>query len=159
MSISKAVRQEKILKIVASGKLASLSQIREELAAAGIGVDISTLSRDISEIHVGKKDGFYQVPDSFDLATRVLPSKHLTFRHFVLHYESVGPFAVVTTIPGAANAVAIQIDARKDELDCAGTVAGDDTVFVLLRSKEAARRFLGWLDESRAASPEADAEP
>jgi transcriptional regulator of arginine metabolism len=159
MSVTKAVRQDRILAIVASQMVVSLTQLREKLADAGIRADISTLSRDVAEIHIGKKDGLYQVPDSFDLATRVLPSRRLTFRHFVLYYESVGNLAVVNTIPGGANAVAIQIDARKEELDCAGTVAGDDTVFVLLRSKESARRFLGWLNESRAESPPAGEKP
>lgn len=151
MRTSKTARQERILQIIEDEEICSLSCLQEAMSKEGINVDASTLCRDISHLRIGKLDGRYQPPDRLDTTTRILPSKEITFRQFVVSYEAVGNMVIIRTLPGSANAIAIQLDARQDELDCAGTIAGDDTVFALHRSKEAARRSVGWLDDITGA--------
>ena len=69
------------------------------------------------------------------------------FREFVTSLENSEAFFLVKTLPGRANAVGIAIDeARRPEL--AGTIAGDDTILVLVRrarDRERARRSLAAL--------------
>ena len=151
MKEGKNERLGKILQIVKSEKVRSLDALRETLLRKGIDVDLSTLSRDLSEMHIGKKDGYYQTPDRFDAAVRILPPRHLTMKQFVVSCEAVGSMVVVRTVQGSADAVALQIDARMEELDCAGSVAGDDTIFAQMRSAEGAQRLVGWIEESRSA--------
>ena len=153
MKEGKNERLGKILQIVKSEQVRSLETLRDALLSRGIEVDLSTLSRDLSEMHIGKKDGYYQTPDQFDAALRILPSRHLTMRQFVVSCEAVGNMVVIRTVQGSANAVAVQIDARMEELDCAGSIAGDDTVFTLMRSAEGAQRLVGWVEASRSVKP------
>lgn len=149
---TKAARQDRIMDLIRTEAVGTLAELQQHLAAHGVSVDASTLSRDLAELHIGKVDGQYRLPEGSSLSFRIMPSRYLTFQQFILSYETVGSMAVISTVPGGAHAVALQIDASKKELDCAGSIAGDDTVFVQLRSEEAARRFLGWLQESLAAS-------
>lgn len=149
---SKAARQDKIMDVIRSGAVGTLAELQQQLSAHGVSVDASTLSRDLAELHIGKVDGQYRLPEGSSLSFRIMPSRYLTFQQFILSFEAIGSMVVICTVPGGAHAVALQIDATKKELDCAGSIAGDDTVFVQLRSEEAARRFLGWLQESLAVS-------
>jgi transcriptional regulator of arginine metabolism len=149
---SKAARQDKIMDVIRSGAVGTLAELQQQLVAHGVNVDASTLSRDLAELHIGKVDGQYRLPEGSSLSFRIMPSRYLTFQQFILSFEAIGSMVVICTVPGGAHAVALQIDATKKQLDCAGSIAGDDTVFVQLRSEEAARRFLGWLQESLAAS-------
>ena len=146
--MSQASRREQILRIIKQQSIGSLPQLQAALQEAGESVDVSTLSRDIAACRIAKAAGRYQPPDNLDTEVRVLPSRKTVFRQFILSCEAVGTMVVIHTIPGSANSVAIQIDQRRDDHDCAGTIAGDDTVFAQLRSEPAARRFVGWLEAS-----------
>lgn len=76
-------------------------------------------------------------------ARRAIPGSLIT------SVEPVGAnLIVVRTEPGAANAVAIDIDRRHDA-HVAGTVAGDDTILIAVRSRSAQGRVLAQLPRPR----------
>lgn len=147
MVTTKSARQELILQLIAEEKFCSLSELQEALKKKNVSSDISTLSRDIGQLRIGKKDGFYQLPDRFDAVERILPARRSVFRQFILSYEAAGNFLVIRTLPGSANAVGVQLDMAGDDLHHVGCIAGDDTVFVLFHTEDGARRTIGWLDK------------
>lgn len=100
---------------------------------------MSTVSRDAHDLRlvkvtaVGDGQSYYALPEDVDHSpalTSVLPALFLSA-------EVVGNLAVVRTPSGAAQAVASGIDA--EEFDgLAGTIAGDDTVLLILKDPESA---------------------
>ena len=135
-----------ILDSIRSASISSLAELHSTLEQQGIIVNQSTLSRDIAELKIGKRQGFYAAPENFEFKKNLLPPKEKLFRQFVVSAEQVGLFAVIRTLPASANPVAIQLDKMTDFFDFAGSVAGDDTIFVLNRTEESARRMVGWFD-------------
>ena len=109
-------------------------ETQEELAAAlkkeGIVVTQATVSRDIKElmlIKVPYKDRHYRYALS-DEKQNVMPKNHMNL--VVLH-----------TIPGSASAVAFAIDHANSDV-VIGTLAGDDTILIILKSPEDVPVFL-----------------
>ena len=71
----------------------------------------------------------------------------------IISVEPVGAnLIVVRTPPGGANAVAVEWDA-KHVPEIAGTVAGDDTIFIAVRSRSAQGRLLAMLGGARFERP------
>ena len=97
-----------------------------------------TLSRDVRDLRLVKVTGaggrpYYTLPDEWE---HVPPLDTVVPALFV-SVETVGNLAVVRTLNGGAQTIASGID--WEEYDgLAGTIAGDDTVLIILRSAEAA---------------------
>lgn len=139
-----------------SQRLARLAQLlgerqfssQEELAAAltraRVPVTQATLSRDLRSLGVGKRPGprgkpIYQLPGP---ATETLDRERqlLDLRAFVNEIRIAQNLAVVRTPPGHANGVARAIDMLSfDHL--VGSIAGDDTVLVVMSDRASALRF------------------
>ncbi len=113
--------------------------LRQLLAEAGFPVTQPTLSRDIRDLRLVKVTGtggkpHYTLPEEWD---HVPPLDSVLPTLFV-SAEAVGNMVVVRTLSGGAQAVASGID--WEEYDgLAGTIAGDDTVLIILRNGGAAR--------------------
>lgn len=132
---TKTERQDLIKTIVSGGSIRNHEDLQQALLSKGLEVTQATLSRDLNEMGVVKvKDNlrgfFYKFPDE------VGPS--VTVRNGALTLDGIKSIefgvgvAIVKTYPGFAGAVASVFD---DNIkDCImGTIAGDDTVLVLLR--------------------------
>jgi len=92
------------------------------------------LSRDLRKLKAAKRAGLYVLLDDGE---RVTPLENL--QALLRDARPAGPhMLVVTTEPGAANAIARAIEAEQPE-GLVGTIAGDDTVFVAVEDPEAAR--------------------
>jgi len=92
------------------------------------------LSRDLRKLKAAKRAGLYVLLDDGE---RVTPLENL--QALLRDARPAGPhMLVVTTEPGAANAIARAIEAEQPE-GLVGTIAGDDTVFVAVEAPEAAR--------------------
>ncbi len=119
----KKTRQVAIRRLVSTGTMTGQSGLLSALKEEGVGIDQSTLSRDLAELGIKKEGGRYIVP--------VAPYQGaVEYRGFVLSCEVCGPnLMVVRTGVGQAQAVAVHIDSKKDP-SIVGTLAGDDTVFV-----------------------------
>ena len=114
--------------------------LRSLLAEKGIPVTQPTLSRDLRDLRLVKVTGaggrpYYALPDEWDHA----PPLDAVLPTLFASVEAVGNLAVVHTLSGAAQAIASGID--WEEYDgLVGTIAGDDTVLLILRTPEAAKR-------------------
>lgn len=125
MTATKAERHSAILELVNRGSVHTQQEIAAALARKGMRTTQATISRDIQELGLVRAGSGYR-------------SSAALVRELVLSVEIVEPVAVVRTPPGTANLVARRIDeAALPEI--AGTVAGDDTIIVVLRKRSASR--------------------
>jgi transcriptional regulator of arginine metabolism len=115
----------------------SQETLRELLAARGIDVAQATLSRDIREL------GLVKTPDDDGGSTYVIPS-HVTdptpalsrlLPALYLGADGVGNLLIVKTLTGGAQPIAVALD-WQEWPEIVGTVAGDDTILVVLRSPD-----------------------
>jgi transcriptional regulator of arginine metabolism len=148
--VNRATREKTIREIVAAGPVRTQEELARALARRGVPVTQATVSRDVKRLGLVKLsdargDYRYSVANGAPSPNPSTEENLLNaFREFVTSLENGEAFFLVKTLPGRANAVGIAIDeARRPEL--AGTIAGDDTVLVLVRrarDREKARRSL-----------------
>ena len=136
----KALRHSKIKEIIEERPVETQEELAEMLREKGIEVTQATVSRDIKElmlIKVPTGDGSYRY--SFPVEQNVVFSQTRMERMFqdsVLGIDYSLNLIVLRTLPGTAQAVAYTIDtARWPEV--LGTVAGDDTICVIVKPPEA----------------------
>ncbi|HSW10606.1 MAG TPA: arginine repressor [Bacillota bacterium] len=132
-------RHMRILELIRERPISTQDQLTGILCSEGIAVTQATISRDIRDLRLVKvpgDDGHYRyaLPDDPSGNGRVERLR----RH--LHDLLVGvDFAeniiVLRTLPGTANTVAVGID-RLGWPEVLGTIAGDDTILVVVRSRE-----------------------
>ncbi len=147
----KAFRQAQILELVDSAEVHSQQELLARLGKRGIKTTQATLSRDIQELGLVKRaaDGAYARATAAN-APVAAPSDSLRRQIAVLlrGVERVDQMLVLRTDPGQAQALGVAIDRTRLE-EVAGTVAGDDTIFVLCRGKAAAAeaedQFVDWM--------------
>jgi transcriptional regulator of arginine metabolism len=132
---SKAKRQQAMLGLLATERLASQHEIRDRLAYMGLDATQSTISRDIEELglarvhdHEGTR---YVVPGEAGSYGPLGLLRHL-LDEFALSFVASDAGLIVRTSPGAAAALAEGID-RAGLDGVAGTIAGDNTILVLGR--------------------------
>ena len=148
--MNKPARERTILEIVSGHPVGTQEELARELLRRGTAVTQATVSRDVKRlglVKVADATGTYRYAIPNGTAAPTTSSEENlrnAFREFVTGLASGEAFFVVQTLPGRANAVAIAIDqARRPEL--AGTIAGDDTILVMVRKsrdRESARRSL-----------------
>ena len=139
---SKFDRQGAILRLVDDRKLATQAEVAEALRDHGFEAVQTTVSRDIAQLGLVKvrdEDGrlVYAHPGAGDLDR--LSELTAALRRFALALVPTGNLLVVTTPPGHANALARVLDAATLG-DVAGTVAGDDTIFIAAQGGRHGRR-------------------
>lgn len=147
----KAFRQAQILELVEGDSVHSQQELRARLRKRGIDTTQATLSRDIQELGLVKRaaDGAY-ARQGQTAPPVVAPSESLRRQMAVLlrGIERVDNMLVLRTDPGQAQALGVAID-RSRPKEIAGTVAGDDTIFVLCRGRRAAEdaeeQFVDWM--------------
>lgn len=128
MTADRKARLRKVLEIVSTRAVETQEELVEALAEEGFEVTQSSVSRDVAELGLVKIDGVYRRPPA-PVAEESDPNERRVSRG-VLQVDPAGPHLVVLhTPPGEANAVAIALD-RLAWPGIAGTIAGDDTIFV-----------------------------
>lgn len=146
-------RRHLVLELVGKGRIKSQYELQHALAGRGIVVNQATLSRDVHALGLLKgKDG-YELPTA---GAALVEEAALTLASVVHTWfasaEPAGSLVVVKTPPGGANPLAIAID-RAGWEEIAGTIAGDDTLFVATRSTTDARRVASALAEIKRGHP------
>jgi transcriptional regulator of arginine metabolism len=146
--ISKKARQGKILELARKRQVRSQEELSSLLLREGIPVAQSTLSRDIRELGLVKIRGSYQISGELHSAP---PAEVLrrAFTQFVIRTGVSGNIVMIQTSPGNAHSVGVVLDAAQWP-EVLGTVAGDDTIFVLLRSGNYGKKVLGRIREFSA---------
>jgi len=134
-------RQNAILRLVRERALSTQAELAAALAEAGFDVVQTTVSRDIAELGLVKVRApsgrlVYAPPGTTD-GDR-LRALGAALRRYATSVEAAGPLVVLTTPSGYASALAQAIDEAAHP-GIAGTVAGDNTIFVAARDGVSAK--------------------
>jgi len=154
-----ASRRARILDALGTQSISSQEQLRDFLAGEGIAVSQGTLSRDLVALGAVRQvlpDGQVRYGLRTGRAVASLPRPDGLARvatDVLVSAEAAGNIAVLRTPPGAAHYLADSLD-RSDAGDVVGhivgTVAGDDTVLVVLRTQREARQLCEMLGDLAA---------
>ncbi len=129
-------RLKQIKELIRSRRIESQEKILELLQQEGYNVTQATLSRDLKYLRVGKiSDGwsgyYYTLPEDEEK-----PEEERGYiqdvRRGILSLEFSYNIGVIKTLSGHADSVALALD-KINMPEILGTVAGDDTIFVILR--------------------------
>lgn len=147
----KKERQRLIMKIVSEESVGLQEEIQKKLLEHGLKVTQATISRDIKELslvksldpngqyryyipaHIRDKDGSAE-----DLFINIL-------KQSLISVDTAMNTVVIKTHIGMAQAVCAKLD-RTNYAGLVGTLAGDDTIFALMRTPEDAMNFAGLID-------------
>lgn len=136
--MKKYTRQTKILELISKKEVETQEELAEGLKAMGIDVTQATISRDIKELRLVKvmaKSGKYKYATIGQSQEGVTDRLNKIFENSVVSIDNAMNIVVIKTIPGAAQICASAIDYMGVD-NIVGTLAGDDTVFVAIRSLE-----------------------
>ncbi|MFP4660873.1 MAG: arginine repressor [Halanaerobiales bacterium] len=135
----KSKRHLKIVNIIKEEDISTQEELAERLQNQGIEVTQATISRDI------KKLGLIKVPDGYGGYKYSLPNERKQtdinnwlrrmFRDFVVDMDYSENIIVLNTLPGTANGLGSAID-NVDWEEIIGSVAGDDTLLLVIKPKE-----------------------
>ena len=125
-----ATRRDTIRQLLSDGEIRSQIELRSLLEGMGIVTSQPVLSRDLRALGVAKQGGCYHVVEE----ERVTPLTAL--RSLLRSSQPATQFELVRCEPGAASAVARALEAEGID-GVLGTIAGDDTVLVVLGNKVA----------------------
>jgi len=135
--MSKRDRHALILDVIRKHRVTSQEALRELLLARGTDVTQATLSRDMRELRLVKLPGadgagHYSLPDDWNTT----PSLESLLPALFQGAEGVNHLLVVHTMKGAAQTVAAAMD-WEEWPEVLGTLAGDDTILLVLRTPAA----------------------
>lgn len=135
----KTRRQMKIQELVTNEVIRTQEELAQRLLEEGYNVTQATISRDIKEM------GLIKVPSSNEEYRYSIPGEahpisytdrlRRMCREALVSVESSENIVVIRTIPGNAQALALLID-NAGWKEVIGTVAGDDTIFLVIKPKE-----------------------
>ena len=142
----KSKRQEKILELIADHSVQTQEQLLAELNEAGFCTTQATISRDIKQLRIIKEltsFGTYH----YTAAAREVPGTftgrlNTIFRECVTSFDYAQNIIVIHTLPGLANAAASALDTMSRSV-VLGSIAGDDTVLIVMRDTNSAAAFCG----------------
>ena len=134
------------MEIISTTNVETQEQLLQELQQAGFTSTQATISRDIKELRIVKEltsFGTYRYTTASDEVSGTFSSKLNTiFRECITNFDYAQNMIVIRTLPGLASAAASAIDAMNMN-SVVGTLAGDDTVMVVMRDNNAAAMFCG----------------
>ena len=142
----KSQRQAKILEIISNKNIETQEQLLTELQAEGFRGTQATISRDIKELRIVKEltslGAYRYTVSASDLGSSFSARLNTIFRECVISFDYAQNIIVVRTLPGLASAAGSAIDAMNLH-SIVGTLAGDDTVMIVMRDTNAAATLCG----------------
>ncbi len=151
--MNRARREQLILEICAAQPVHTQEELVEALRRRGLHVTQATVSRDIKRLGLVKVPdlrGGYRYAPANRLGNLPAPAARAqletAFREFVTGVDFGNAVVIVKTRSGRANAVAAAIDEAKIP-EVVGTVAGDDTILVVVRRTSDRVRVVRQLQE------------
>ena len=135
----KRYRIMKIKEIIQSQIIETQEELANALKKEGIIVTQATVSRDIKDLMLLKipyGDGHYRYALPSE-KPNVMSKSHtaILFQEAVIRIDSAMNMVVLHALPGSASSVAFAIDHSRTE-EVIGTLAGDDTVLLILKTPE-----------------------
>ena len=140
----KSKRQEQILALIQDHDIETQEQLLSRLQDYGITSTQATISRDIKQMHLVKEpveQGVYKYTVSGNRTKLNFAEKLRTiFRESVTSFTYSQNIVVLKTVPGLASAACSALD-NMDIAYMLGSLAGDDTAFLLMQDTESAAIF------------------
>jgi len=137
-------RQSMILEIISQENIETQEQLLARLQERGIVSTQATISRDIKQMHLIKEpvgQGVYKYAVSGNRTKLNFAEKLRTiFRESITSIEYAQNIVVLKTMPGLASAACSALD-NMDISYMVGSLAGDDTAFLVMRDTESAEIF------------------
>jgi len=143
--MEQARRRRIISQVLERGTVRSQEELARHLKTHGVEATQGTLSRDLRALGVVKGPMGYALAGAefapVSMSNGQTASElELTVKEHVLSAEPAGNLVVLKTLAGHAQPVGLALDRRTPE-GIVGTVAGDDTVFIAVRSPRGAARL------------------
>ncbi len=141
--MSKSSRHKKILEIIRLNSIETQNEIMDKLIECGYKIDQSTVSRDVKELRLIKipdSNGKYKYAESNSQSAR---DSSKFFSLFTENVASVGRgqnIVCLKCLTGMSQAVCASFDNLKWE-NVVGTLAGEDTIFILFDTDTSAEAF------------------
>ena len=139
----KRIRQEKMLELISKYEIDTQDELIERLRESGFEVTQATVSRDIRELKISKMTtgkGTYR----YVLPKQSISTSNMKFNSALIDALISADYAcnivVLKTHAGLANALAVGLDSMHLE-NILGCVAGDDTILLVSRSEDSARKI------------------
>ena len=137
-------RHDAILSLINEKNIETQQELTVALGGLGFEVTQATVSRDIKELRLLKRlnsDGRYVYAQNSAAADEDISDKmSIIFNKSVVSVDFAINTIVIKTLAGMAQGAASALDAMHFS-QCLGTIAGDDTIFVITRSEEAAQKL------------------
>ena len=142
----KSQRQAKIMEIISNRNVETQEQLLALLQDEGFRATQATISRDIKELRIVKEltslgTYRYTVANS-EVGSSFSARLNTIFRECVTGFDYAQNIIIIRTLPGLASAAGSAIDAMNMSM-VVGSLAGDDTVMIVMRDNNAAAAFCG----------------
>ena len=142
----KSQRQAKILEIISNRNVETQEQLLSALQAEGFRGTQATISRDIKELRIVKEltslGSYRYTVSNSDIGNSFSARLNTIFRECVIGFDYAQNIVVLRTLPGLASAAGSAVDAMNLSA-IVGSLAGDDTVMIVMRDSNAAATFCG----------------
>ena len=144
MEVMKRLRQQQIRDLLTTRVIATQHELAAALRDRGFRATQATVSRDVAEMGLMKVSGngsrHYSVPPRSGLAETTGDERlALILRDLPIDLRPAGLLLIVRAVPGSAHAIAAALD-RTGWPEVAGSIAGDDTVFIACSDKASLER-------------------
>ena len=134
-------RQEKILQIIRENAVETQEELPIHLKKMGVNSTQATISRDIKQLHLVKQPtgngGYKYAISAAKTHLNVAEKLRTIFRESITQVDSAQNIVVIKTMSGLAGAACAAVDAM-DIPDMVGSLAGDDTAFLVMRTETTA---------------------
>jgi transcriptional regulator of arginine metabolism len=156
-TLAKPQRQHRVARLLAEHAVSSQGQLVDLLAGEGVAATQATVSRDLEDlgaikVRVAGGETVYAIPEL--PSEQRAPESHLrrVFSEWVVEVASSANLVVLRTPPGSAHVVASALD-RSGWGDVLGTVAGDDTLVVVVAEDVGGKAMAERLAELAGLTP------
>lgn len=141
----KAERHAKILELIQNNNIDTQEELLGLLKENGYDVTQATVSRDIKELRLIKlptSDGTYRYASDNTQVGDVVLGFFSVFSNSIIKTEAAGNMVVIQSLSGMAQAICAGIDSMRFQ-EIIGTIAGDDTIFIVARDESCANKLTG----------------
>lgn len=151
MAVDAAARREAIRRLLQTRRVHNQQELAELLEAEGLQATQATLSRDLKALRVAKvpgEDGYvYRLPEAVAVE-QPAPEERVRFElvAFITGVKQVNNLVLLRTPPGSAAGVGRALD-QLGWTEIEGTIAGDDTLLVVMNTKGQAKKFVQKLSQ------------
>lgn len=148
--MKKLKRRQRILELISTNNIDTQQQLTEMLLQEGFDATQATISRDIKELHLHKialdNGGYKYICKQNSDTIQMSSAFDELLNKAVISVEHTNVLVVIKTYAGMAQAICAAIDSMQDP-NTLGSIAGEDTIFIAMRSESAAEEMCNMLNK------------